>query len=416
MRNPSAAGGGRMPDSIRALARVGTVTAAATAVTLATGLSPVFAASGVYAHFDLGSGRIHAPGAPYLNGDVNGNASRLQTPSGASTFLNADTPFGKEFGSSQGKNYLFFGTRSNKVASHELIRFDTPTPVGTWGFALGDIDSDKAEVYAIGADGRRISTSDLGFKSAFNYCNGSPLPSTCKGRTGTDRPRWDAGSSTLIGNVTDTDGAAGWFMPKVPIKELHIHFHWQTGIPVGQLWIAGKPILYPPPATENAPPPPPKPGKPEIVMTKTGKPKKVTPGETVHYTVHITNKGSADEPNAQFTDDLSDVLDDARYNHDAEASTGSVDFDRPQLTWRGAVKAGASETVTYSVKVRNPETGNGKIHNVVIGAGPAMLCQEGKGKGCTAKHVRVPKKYLEHNCRYADLPSATLATERRARC
>lgn len=415
MRNPSGASGPRMPDSFRALARAGTVLAATAAVTVATGLSPVLAADGVYAHWDLSSGRLNAPGAPYLSGSFTSNASRLQTPSGSSTFLNEDTPFGKEYGSSQGENYLFFGTQNSKVASTATITFDTPTPVGSWGFALGDIDSDKAEIVAIGADGRRLSAAELGFQSAFNYCDGSPLPPACKGKTGTDKPTWNAGSSTLVGNVTDTDGASGWFQPKVPIKELHIHFHWQTGIPIGQLWIAGEKAMYPVDGPVDPAPPPIK-GEPQIVMKKVGKPKKVGPGDTVHYSVEISNKGSADEPNAQFTDDLTDVIDDAKYNHDAKATGGSVDYSKPQITWRGPVKAGESEKVTYSVTVRHPETGNGKIHNVIIGAGPAMLCQDGKGKGCAAKHVRVPKKYLEKNCRYADVPPADLSTERRARC
>ncbi|MBO2455586.1 DUF11 domain-containing protein [Actinomadura barringtoniae] len=415
MRNPSAAGGGRMPDSFRTLARTGTVLATAAAITMTTGLGPAFAASGVYAEWDLGSGRLTAPGASYLDGTVTSNASRQQTPSGNSTFLNASTPFGKEYGSSQGKNYLFFGTRNNKEHSTATITFDNPTPVGSWGFTLGDIDADKAEITAIGADGKALTAAELGFQSAFNYCNGSPLPSTCKGKTGTDKPHWDAGSSTLVGNGPDTDGASGWFEPKVPIKSLVIHFHWQTGIPIGQLWIAGKRAMYPVRAPA-APAPPPVKGEPQIAMKKTAHPKKVRPGDKVHYTVEVSNKGTADEPNAQFTDDLSDVLDDAKYDDDAKASAGTIDYAKPQLTWRGSVKSGQTRAITYSVTVRHPESGDGKLRNVIIGAGPAMLCQGGKGKGCAPKPVRVPKIYLVHNCRLASAPPSVLGTERRAHC
>jgi len=38
----------------------------------------------------------------------------------------------------------------------------------------------------------------------------------------------------------DTDGASGWFRPTTSVKELTIVFAVQSGIPVGQLWIAAK--------------------------------------------------------------------------------------------------------------------------------------------------------------------------------
>ncbi len=75
-------------------------------------------------------------------------------------------------------------------------------------------------------------------------------------------------------------------------------------------------------------------------------------GEVVEYEITVTNVGpgayTADAP-ATFADDLTDVLDAAEYNQDAVESVGSVSYDEPELSWNGALAAGESATVTYSV-------------------------------------------------------------------
>lgn len=75
-------------------------------------------------------------------------------------------------------------------------------------------------------------------------------------------------------------------------------------------------------------------------------------GETIEYTVTVKNVGpgayTAEAP-ATFTDDLSDVLDDATFNGDADASIGTTEYASPELGWSGPLNAGESATVTYSV-------------------------------------------------------------------
>ena len=46
------------------------------------------------------------------------------------------------------------------------------------------------------------------------------------------------------------------------------------------------------------------------------------------------------------------------YNGDATATAGSVSYASPNLTWTGNLAAGAAATITFSVTVNNPDTGN----------------------------------------------------------
>lgn len=89
----------------------------------------------------------------------------------------------------------------------------------------------------------------------------------------------------------------------------------------------------------------------------------ITGGGQVEYTLTYTNTGLVDVTGATFSDDLSDVLDDAAFVGDPIASSGSVDVEGDTLTWTGTLSAGASVTVTYAVEVANPLTGNGSLIN-----------------------------------------------------
>ncbi|WP_344324557.1 DUF7507 domain-containing protein [Kitasatospora putterlickiae] len=104
-------------------------------------------------------------------------------------------------------------------------------------------------------------------------------------------------------------------------------------------------------------------------VVKTTPTTKVTAGEKVDYTITVTNTGAADytaAAPASFTDDLSAVLDDAVYNHDASATGGAVTYAAPTLSWSGPLPVGGTVTVTYSVKVDDPDTGDRKLDNTVV--------------------------------------------------
>src|SRR5690606_4707674 len=100
----------------------------------------------------------------------------------------------------------------------------------------------------------------------------------------------------------------------------------------------------------------------------------VIPGDTITYTVTVTNGSAVDytaDAPASFEDDLSAVLDDATYNDDA--TNGAV-VDGSTLSWSGAVAAGESVTITYSVTVNDPSTGDDVLTNAVVPTGPGGDC------------------------------------------
>ncbi|MCT1480023.1 DUF11 domain-containing protein, partial [Microbacterium sp. p3-SID336] len=96
----------------------------------------------------------------------------------------------------------------------------------------------------------------------------------------------------------------------------------------------------------------------------------VLPGGVVAYTITMTNTGQVaytDAMPASFTDDLTEVLDDAAYNGDALSSTGAgVSYAEPVLSWSGPLAVGANVTVTYSVTVNDPVTGDSNLGNTVV--------------------------------------------------
>ncbi|GAA3200069.1 fibronectin type III domain-containing protein [Actinocorallia longicatena] len=110
-----------------------------------------------------------------------------------------------------------------------------------------------------------------------------------------------------------------------------------------------------------------------------------SPGDVVRYTVKVTNSGKSVQSAAAFTESLSAVLDDATYNGDAAATSGTADFTSPDLSWSGALAAGASATVTYSVTVRSPDPGDKTLTGTVVSATGGANCASGSGDArCTA--------------------------------
>lgn len=113
------------------------------------------------------------------------------------------------------------------------------------------------------------------------------------------------------------------------------------------------------------------------VVEKTASAASAVPGETIRYSVKVTNVGRLDYTTAApatFTDDLTDVLNDATYNGDV---TGGAKYRAPVLSWSGALAARASVTITYSVTVKNPARGDRSMVNTVVSAPSGSNCFAG---------------------------------------
>ena len=97
--------------------------------------------------------------------------------------------------------------------------------------------------------------------------------------------------------------------------------------------------------------------------------------------VHLHDHGDQHRPDPLHrrgvTDPLGGVLDDAAYNNDAAATAGTVSFASPVLSWTGDLAAGAAATITYTVTVNNPDTGNQSLANTVTSATPGSNCPAG---------------------------------------
>ncbi|MBB1154723.1 DUF11 domain-containing protein [Amycolatopsis sp. DR6-1] len=143
------------------------------------------------------------------------------------------------------------------------------------------------------------------------------------------------------------------------------------------------------------------PGK-ELTVAKTVDKQTANPGDKVTYTVKVTNTGQVPLPDASFTDDLSQVLDDAGYNNDASASAGSTTYTAPRLTWTGDLPVGASATVTYSVTVHNPISGDHQLRNTVSTPVPGN-CEPGSTDPKCSTLTPLPGMTIEKK---VDRPSA----------
>ena len=106
-----------------------------------------------------------------------------------------------------------------------------------------------------------------------------------------------------------------------------------------------------------------------FAVNKTASPASAAPGATVTYTVTVQNTGVTAYPGAAFSDDLTDVLDDATFGA-ATAPLGTAAFASPNLTWTGDLPAGGSATVTYTVTVLpDDERGDSIASNFLLAPG-----------------------------------------------
>ncbi|MFI9630358.1 hypothetical protein [Streptomyces sp. NPDC052042] len=122
------------------------------------------------------------------------------------------------------------------------------------------------------------------------------------------------------------------------------------------------------------------------IFSKSSDPKSgstVQVGDKVTYTVTVAQKGAGDVKNATVVDDLSKVLDDATYNSDVKASSGTAEVKDGKLVWKGNLPVDGKVTITYSVTVTGG--GDSKLHNAVTTDDKRGHCET--EKGCETDHV-----------------------------
>ncbi|MGC5013810.1 beta strand repeat-containing protein, partial [Streptosporangium sp. DT93] len=128
---------------------------------------------------------------------------------------------------------------------------------------------------------------------------------------------------------------------------------------------------------------------PALTIVNTADTVTTTPGGTVGYTITITNTGQTDYIGATVTDALAGTLDDAAYNADATATTGTVGLTGSTLTWTGDLAVGASAVVGYSVTVDTPDNGDKALRAVVTSSEPGSTCPVGGADPACASTVTV---------------------------
>jgi len=177
-------------------------------------------------------------GAEYTNRKSadDGEPVRLAT---ADTIV-ADSSWGTVFGSSAGREYLSVRvSRATRTVATATYRFARPLPPGAWGFTLGDIDVDRADITARTATGERLTGSELA-----GSVGDAGVPYNFTGPGGPALPVWTPASDggALIGSTpgSETTGASGWFMPSRPVAELIVRFESQSGggSPSYRTWFA----------------------------------------------------------------------------------------------------------------------------------------------------------------------------------
>ena len=128
---------------------------------------------------------------------------------------------------------------------------------------------------------------------------------------------------------------------------------------------------------------------PALTISMTAQSRSTAPGDTVHYAITIANTGQAAYGGATVTDSLTGVLDDASYDNDAAATGGTVSFATPDLTWTGDLSVGATVTITYSVSVNDPATGDLILASTVSSAAPGSNCLPGSSDPQCSSNIPV---------------------------
>jgi uncharacterized repeat protein (TIGR01451 family)/LPXTG-motif cell wall-anchored protein len=211
------------------------------------------------------------------------------------------------------------------------------------------------------------NTKELAAKPGWNFVDTLPtgLPVSSKGAAATTCPSGAVTAASGDTKITVTgDLSKGMVSCTVTVPVLGATAGSYVNGP-GNVTGTG---INPPANTPLVVGTPPVVGAPSFTVTKTAAKASLVAGATQSYTVVVKNTGpvayTAGTP-ATFTDDLTGVLDDAVYNKDAKATSGTTSYTSPNLVWSGALPIGGTVTVTYTATVNTPDSGNATLTNTI---------------------------------------------------
>ena len=151
---------------------------------------------------------------------------------------------------------------------------------------------------------------------------------------------------------------------------------------------------------------------PKLDISKVSDPptgSKVAPGATVTYTLTAKNSGNTNLEPVTLTDNLSDILDDAKLDQsslsatiDGAAASAPIVGTDNKLTWTGALAEGKTVTVTYKVTINADLANADTLKNGVTGTGHVpnsdqpvdSTCVTGEEEGCSSTLVPDITKFI----------------------
>ncbi len=131
----------------------------------------------------------------------------------------------------------------------------------------------------------------------------------------------------------------------------------------------------------------------DIRITKTASRSSAQQDDVVTYTItveHTDGHVHTLTGPVKLVDDLSGVLDDAKMEGLPVATSGTVTFASPVVSWSGPLAPGETATITYSVRVNRQDLGDRKLVDAVRSDTPGTDCAAASANPACATVVHVP--------------------------
>ncbi len=305
--------------------------------------------------------------------------------------------------------YLGFSINSSQVCSDGLSNFVQPsfqffsktsagviaqtgslnpcTAYGDRGTANGTVavlaTSNQVGFRIVNTSGGGLTGNDMGFD---DFTVWDETPQLTKSFSPTTLPVNTSSKLTFtVTNTTDLQAKNGWsFVDSLPLNlVLAKSTAIKTTCPSGSLTSTGGGSKLTVKGNLSA-------GMVSCTFTVS-----VTSANPGTYTITVTNTGQVPytaTDAASFSDSLLNVLDDATYNNDVTATSGTAVYTSSSqtLAWSGALALAQTVTITYSVLVNSPDLGDLQLDNTVVTPNGGNCITGSNDPACTAQVTDVP--------------------------